>query len=285
MDSKNDSIDYTPLVSKLAKSLLSSNDKDVDSKEMLAHNREFISMVCNSLDMAADAYSSAKTFKIILQYIVSDKRLPRILYSEISSNIFSVDEQTLSRIVQNIDQLKDDVLHDYILEKGDPQYSTRKFVVYQNDKNNKEATEIFLKIFDHMHLVLYQIEKIKKETVDQTRELKKKYSVVNKKLDKSQNEYVTILGIFAAIILAVVGGLSYSREAINAVTIATVELPRLIVITAVVGSVLVSIIHMLVSFIFGINDKKFDCWSLWECICLIILISVLALLLSVGFNF
>lgn len=44
MDSKNDSIDYTPLVSKLAKSLLSSNDKDVDSKEMLAHNREFISM-------------------------------------------------------------------------------------------------------------------------------------------------------------------------------------------------------------------------------------------------
>ncbi len=33
MDSKNDSIDYTPLVSKLAKSLLSSNDKDVDSKE------------------------------------------------------------------------------------------------------------------------------------------------------------------------------------------------------------------------------------------------------------
>lgn len=173
MDSKNDSIDYTPLVSKLAKSLLSSNDKDVDSKEMLAHNREFISMVCNSLDMAADAYSSAKTFEIILQYIVSDKRLPRILYSEISSNIFSVDEQTLSRIVQNIDQLKDDVLHDYILEKGNPQYSTRKFVVYQNDKNNKEATEIFLKIFDHMHLVLYQIEKIKKETVDQTRELKR----------------------------------------------------------------------------------------------------------------
>lgn len=127
----------------MAKSLLSSNDKDVDSKEMLAHNREFISKVCNSLDMAADAYSSAKTFEIILQYIVSDKRLPRILYSEISSNIFSVDEQTLSRIVQNIDQLKDDVLHDYILEKGDPQYSTRKFVVYQNDKNNKEATEIF----------------------------------------------------------------------------------------------------------------------------------------------
>lgn len=143
MDSKNDSIDYTPLVSKLAKSLLSSNDKDVDSKEMLAHNREFIFMVCNSLDRAADAYSSAKTFEIILRYIVSDKRLPRILYSEISSNIFSVDEQTLSRIVQNIDQLKDDVLHDYILEKGDPQYSTRKFVVYQNDKNNKEATEIF----------------------------------------------------------------------------------------------------------------------------------------------
>lgn len=74
-----------------------------------------------------------------------------------------------------------------------------------------------------------------------------------------QNEYITILGIFAAIVLAFTGGMTFSTavlEHINAVS------PyRLIFVLLAVGLVLINLIWMLIDFIRDINGNTIrKCW-------------------------
>ena len=69
-----------------------------------------------------------------------------------------------------------------------------------------------------------------------------------------QTEYTTILGIFAAIILAFTGSFSFSSSVLENIHQASVY--RLIIITLIVGFVTFNIICALFDFITRINNKK-----------------------------
>lgn len=75
--------------------------------------------------------------------------------------------------------------------------------------------------------------------------------------ENAKKEYITILGIFAAIVLAFTGGMIFSSSVLEYMH--SVSIYRILLITLVIGFILFNVIYALVWFIskiIGISDKK-----------------------------
>lgn len=98
-----------------------------------------------------------------------------------------------------------------------------------------------------------------------------------------EKEYISILGIFAAIVLAFVGGITFSTSVLQ--NISAVSAFRLLLVVDFLAFVLINVIYILVKFIFTINEKNaklFNIKSL-NIACLVIAVIILiAWLLNVN---
>ena len=158
---------------------------------------------------------------------------------------------------------------------------TSKFLfllTYYEQKSNDTTSSFFhalRKLYDHINLdvsrlryneshIKKQIESLKSETVnikkekeqlkqniDKLQELSQK---TKKELKSSKTDYITLLGIFASIIMACFGSMTFSTSVLN--NINTVSIYRLIVIALIIGLVFVNIISILTVFITKLHDKK-----------------------------
>ncbi len=152
------------------------------------------------------------------------------------------------------------------------------------------------KLYDHVYLDIGRIEfwenmqrsystKFQKtedaqiRLVEKLNKQKRKVSKLMERLERAKTEYITILGIFAAIILGAVGSLTYAGKVIGAVSEPSADLTRLIIISTVLGAVLVSIINAFLSFILRINsnDERPEGWSWWKCLAMIFISGVMAI--------
>lgn len=108
---------------------------------------------------------------------------------------------------------------------------------------------------------------------------KKKVAKLVKRLENAKNEYITILGIFAAIILGAVGSLTYAGKVLEGASNQQTDLTRLIIIAIVLGAVLVSAANTFLSFILKVNGKEecFKGWSWSECMWLIVIAGAVAI--------
>ena len=76
---------------------------------------------------------------------------------------------------------------------------------------------------------------------------------LQKQIKSVEKEYISILGIFAAIVLAFVGGITFSTSVLQ--NISAVSAFRLLLVVDFLAFVLINIIYILVKFIFTINEK------------------------------
>lgn len=154
------------------------------------------------------------------------------LLEKISHIIFQMDEVARGNFVSNAEELLM-----YVLRKQDPRYN--------------DIRKIAVKIYDHAQLVTYQVENIQdmfNSGIDDAKlDLEKTIQGVEK-------EYVSILGIFASIILAFVGGMTFSTSVLN--NIAKASIFRLLIVTDLLAFVLFNTIIILLKFIFVINDSR-----------------------------
>lgn len=99
---------------------------------------------------------------------------------------------------------------------------------------------------------------IEKEFKITNEELQKAQKNVEKELGKQQREYIAILGIFAAVVLAFTAGIAFSTSILE--NINTVSVYRIIIVSLIVGIVLVNILFSLFYYIDrlvnGKNEKK-----------------------------
>lgn len=77
---------------------------------------------------------------------------------------------------------------------------------------------------------------------------------VEEKLENSQKEYIAILGIFAAVVLAFTGGIAFSTSVLN--NIAKVSVYRTIAVSLVIGLVLLNIVFGLFYYINSLVNKE-----------------------------
>ena len=79
---------------------------------------------------------------------------------------------------------------------------------------------------------------------------------------KMQNEYITILGIFAAIVLAFTGGMSFTSSVLENLYKSSIY--RIIFVSLIIGCILFNLIWLLIDFIRNVNEKTIrKVWMFW----------------------
>jgi len=136
------------------------------------------------------------------------------------------------------------------------------------EKAETEISKKFLKLYDHVNLdvsrlvytnkIVSRIDRDKKDLWD---EVNRRCTELEENLEKAQNKhahfeeelrnshksYVTILGIFASIVLTFVAGISFSSSVLQ--NINAVSVYRLTAVCILIAATLINIIYMLLSFI------------------------------------
>lgn len=200
-----------------------------NSKKYLATKRR-ITGLCKSLSLETKEYKPEKTVDSIENYVKTKDKMTRILYSEISNHLFNLDPEQRMIFLTNVERLM-------IYTLG-------------NESINLDASKIIVKIYDHTQLVNYQIESMNNVFARRIADAKVD---LHKEIKGVEKEYITILGIFAAIILAFVGSFTFSTSVLN--NIANVSVLELSVVALVIGIVLFNLIAYLIDFLKEINDK------------------------------
>lgn len=217
---------------------------DEDSKMSLDELKKFqntkrrIKGICKALIIKTNKYDPQRTVESINKYISSTNKLDRILYSEISSFIFSKEPSTRGVFVTNLEKLL-------------------LFSLNQDNDVALDTQRIIVKIYDHVQLALYQIENTNNIFADSIEEAKEN---LHKQIKGVEKEYITILGIFASIVLAFVGGITFSTSVLQ--NISAVSIFRLLLTVDFLTFVLINTIYVLVKCIFAINDKNTDMFNI-----------------------
>ena len=94
------------------------------------------------------------------------------------------------------------------------------------------------------------LKQLSNQTIEDVKQLSQK---VQDSQEDMQKEYITILGIFAAIVLAFTGGIVFSSSVLENIDKASIY--RLALITFIVGLVFFNLIWLLIDFIRDINGK------------------------------
>lgn len=203
----------------------------------LAQSKKFndakrrINEICKDLSMNTQGYNPQKTVDNISAYITFTNNLGRILYSEISNYVYSLEISGRGIFATNLEKL----------------------LLYSLDDNNaisEDCAKMILKIYDHFQLALHQIENVNNIFASSIAEAKEN---LQKQIKDVEKEYISILGIFAAIVLTFVGGITFSTSVLH--NISAVSVFRLLLIVDFLAFVLMNVIYILVKLIVTINEK------------------------------
>ncbi len=142
-----------------------------------------------------------------------------------------------------------------------------------------DVKKLIIKIYDHTQLVNYQIESNKSIFKTSINEEMASFREQTKAIEK---EYITILGIFASIIIAFVGSFTFSTSVLS--NIAKVDFERLMIIALFIGLAFFNLIAYLIEFLRDISHTESSTKigaKIWRS--LIIIIVDLILIFSMGY--
>ena len=204
----------------------------LEQSKKYTYTKRKIKGICKALSLNTQKYDPQKTVENIASYISSENKLDRILYSEISNYIYSLE----------------------MSERGIFATNVEKLLLYSLDDNNgvnDDCKKIIAKIYDHFQLALHQIENVYNIFANSIEDAKEN---LQKQIKSVEKEYISILGIFASIVLAFVGGITFSTSVLQ--NISAVIVFRLLLVVDFLAFVLINLIYILVKFIFTINEKN-----------------------------
>ncbi|MCI9531488.1 MAG: hypothetical protein HFH38_07025 [Lachnospiraceae bacterium] len=204
----------------------------LEKSKKFNNTKRKINAICKALTLETQKYDPQKTVEDINTYIASPNKLDRILYSEISNYVFSLEMAQRGIFATNLEKL----------------------LLYSLNENNnisEDSKKLIVKIYDHVQLALHQIENVNNIFANSIEEAKEN---LQREIKGVEKEYISILGIFAAIVLAFVGGITFSTSILQ--NISAVSVFRLLLVIDFLAFVLINVIYILVKFIFTINEKN-----------------------------
>ncbi|MCQ2743479.1 MAG: hypothetical protein MJ230_01605 [bacterium] len=242
------------------------NGKDIsfnyDNSSKLSKIKErkkSISKLCKSLSKEYETYKPEKTINLINSYINDKSTINRILYHEVSNNIFSFDENEKTNFFSNLESLLE-------------------YTITNLDENNETMLFVY-KFYDHVQLANTQITVFNDTAKNLTSVSVDKLSNEVKNIEKDN---ITILGIFAAILLAFVGGITFSSSVLE--NIDKVSIYRLTLVIDLLAFILTNTINILLKFILKINNKDTNFLKLDQFNSALFLIAVFIIFLYINQN-
>ena len=200
--------------------------------------KEIIAVVLKDCSIDTKNYNPQTTVEIIQNFLDSPDVLDRILYSEISNYIFSLSNSKRGIFITNMDKLIN--YTDNFRGKG---------------KSCDRCVKWITKLYDHAQLAIYQIENQVRRAQEIFVESNSRTKVhFEKQIKGIEKEYISILGIFASIILTFVGGMTFSTSVLQ--NISSVSIFRLLLTVDFLALVLINTIYILIKFILVINEKN-----------------------------
>lgn len=207
-------------------------NKNANSSKKYNETKRQMKNICNGLCLEHNKYIPQKSVESINKYLRAEDKLERILYSEINSYISNMDTHERGVFTTNIEKL---LMHSLEPING----------------VNEDCKKIIVKIYDHFHLYLNQIENINNVFANGIEETKNNLKTEIKGIEK---EYISILGIFSSVVLAFVGGMAFSSSVLENINKASIY--RTILIALIIGFVFFNIIHLMIYFICKINNHS-----------------------------
>ncbi|GAA8220758.1 hypothetical protein UBN68_04740 [Helicobacter pylori] len=145
---------------------------------------------------------------------------------------------------------------------------TQNIKTLKEIQDNKEVESIkpkLEKLYDHMNLECIRLQdfdekmsRVKDVSIKLEDELNKNYKKLSEELNKQQTQYITILGIFASIVLTFVGGLAFSTSVLSNIDKANAY--RLVFVMAFIALFFGNILNLLFSFLskISLSEEKKD---------------------------
>lgn len=216
---------------------LASDDEGTVAKPRARSNfnyrRQKIGGICNSLRKPCGEYSPAKTIESINDYIKAGER---IIYSEITSVIYAMSPEEQGIFNSNLEALMNYALNE---ESQTPQL----------------MQDTVIRLWDHVHLAMRQAGNVKEVLEKSTLDAKQSvYDELYKEFKGIEKEYITILGIFASIIISFVAGITFSTSVLE--NMHHVGIYRLVLVILLIAFVLLNSINLLVRYIFHLNKAE-----------------------------
>lgn len=221
----------------------------------LENSKIMIRKICESLDNDFAKISkdgTNETVRLLADYFSKEQYFDKLLYSEISTFIFSEiandDEARMANFETNVDELM-------------RYYNTGVL----ND--NQPVANAVVKIYDHCALALKQkrlfaqdtynrIEKLQTDLQDKQEELSDSLenatSEFNETIKNTLRDHITIFGVFSAIIITFVGGISYSASVLESMNVTSIF--RLVFVICLLGLVLFNVIYLLFYVILKVSN-------------------------------
>lgn len=120
----------------------------------------------------------------------------------------------------------------------------------QDDKEVESIKPKLEKLYDHMNLECIRLQdfdekmsRVKNVSNKLEDDLNKNYKKLSEELNKQQTQYITILGIFASIVLTFVGGLAFSTSVLSNIDKANTY--RLVFVMAFIALFFGNILYLL----------------------------------------
>jgi len=236
------------------------NNLIIQGSKKFQSRKRMMKGICHYLTTETRQYLPKRSVDSINKFLNTQDETERLLYSGLSNYIFSLDLSSRGMFATNIEKLL-------------------LFALNETNAVEDDCKKIIIKIYDHSHLALYQIENVNNildECVEDVRDN------LRKEIKGIEKEYISILGIFAAIVLAFVGGITFSSSVLQ--NISGISIYRLLLIVDLLAFVLLNVMYLLVHFIFTINNREDSFFKIKSVngVCLgIAVITVLGWLLNV----
>lgn len=232
--------------------------EESDYSSITSKQKERINNILNMLQTPSDKFDEQVQNTYLEFKGISKKE--RILYSEITNRIFNIDDKEDGTILSNAEKLVD--------------YADANM---NENEDDIRCYRMICKFWDHCNLA-YKQKELNKNTQEslnnQFESYMEPYIRDFKQSEKEmQTQYISILGIFAAIVLAFTGGMTLSASVLNNIHHASVY--KLIIIACIVGLIFMFMMWLLMDFIRSIHgqlDRKY-----WVIIAFSITLIIIAL--------
>lgn len=211
--------------------------------------------ICRTLNIETAQYDPLTSINLICKYYDEDTKLRRLMYSEISNYVFSLKASDRGVFATNADSLV-------------------QYVFDDNNHIDELCISNVIKLYDHIHLAICQTDNTQEKMATELEGVKDSF---HKDIKTVEREYITILGIFSSIILAFVGGITFSSAVLENLSSASVF--RLALVVVLLGFILINILYLLLNFIAKINEKNIKIFKIKQINIAFLIIAIFIFLL------
>lgn len=233
-------------------------------------------------------------------------------YQQFQKLYYSKSSARYRHYYSDIFRILAEIKNDTSLSKGNIAILSENISLLNNRYNSiksvhdKDIGDSLLKLYDHVSLEVARIQytdsvfdelsseakindidsrlcdslEMSKELTKNTDKLRADTDTIKNNLDKAQTDYIAILGIFASVVLAFVGGMAFSTSVLE--NIKDVSIYRLLIVALVVGIVFVTVIFFMFYFI-GVLARQKLC-SIKACAPLVVVYAIFGILIFIVFK-